>query len=181
MNPRFSVTVPTSLQQDIITFALNEENDGYFSLNRTSSVRKGCVISNYPELPLNEQIRAFAISAYKSIGVDSFIPEHIFGNFIGVNYEGGSVHEHNDPRNEKGFIHTRFNFLLQKPENGGDPVIDGIVYPMDEGQGWLNLASEWLHGSTEVVGKRARVVLSLGAYIHPGMVKYLVDVMETKK
>ena len=179
MNPRFSVSVPESLQRDIIEFALNEKNDKYFSLNRTSSVRKGCIISNYPELTINSDIVSFAVSAYKSIGVDSFVPEHIFGNFIGVNFEGGSVHEHHDPRNEKNFIHTRFNFLLQKPENGGDPIINGAVYPMKEGQGWLNLASEWLHGSTAVLGKRERVVLSLGAYVHPGMIKYLTDTMET--
>ena len=180
MNPRFSVTVPSFLQQEIITFALSTENEKYFSLNQTSSVRKGCVISDYPELPISEAIQSFAVSAYKSIGVESFISEHIFGNFIGVNLEGGFVHEHRDPRNEKNFIHTRFNFLLQKPENGGDPIINGIVYPMDEGQGWLNLASEWLHGSTAVIGKRERVVLSLGAYIHPGMIRYLIDIMETQ-
>ncbi len=178
MNPRFHVTVPLSLQQEIVEFALNTENEKYFSLNRTSPARKGCVISNYPELPISDRIQAFAIFAYKSIGVDSFIPEHVFGNFIGVNLQGGSVHEHRDPRNEKNFIHTRFNFLLQKPEQGGDPVINGTVYPMDEAQGWLNLASEWLHGSTTVIGERERVVLSLGAYIHPGMIKYLSDTME---
>lgn len=178
MNPRFSVSVPNSLKKGIIEFALNEKNDEYFSLNRTSSARKGCVISNYPELSLSEAIQTFAVSAYKSIGVDSFIPEHIFGNFIGVNFEGGAVHEHRDPKNEKNFIHTRFNFLLQKPEGGGDPIINGVVYPMNEGQGWLNLASEWLHGSTAVIGKKERVVLSLGAYIHPGVIKNLTDEME---
>jgi hypothetical protein len=180
MNPRFPVIVPNSLQRDIIEFALSTGNERYFVLNRTSSVRKGCIISDYPELPISEAIQTFAVSAYKSIGVDSFIPEHIFGNFIGVNLEGGFVHEHRDPRNDKNFIHTRFNFLLQKPENGGDPIINGTVYPMNEGQGWLNLASEWSHGSTEVVGKRERVVLSLGAYIHPGMIRYLTDIMEAQ-
>ena len=180
MNPKFSVEIPWPLQQEIVEFALNPDNEKYFSLNKTSPTRKGCIISNFPELPISHRIQTFAISAYKSIGVDSFIPEHVFGNFIGVNLEGGFVHEHRDPRNEKGFTHTRFNFLLQKPEQGGNPVIDGIEYPMDEGQGWLNLASEWMHGSTLVVGQRERVVLSLGAYIHPGLVKSLVDKMEAQ-
>lgn len=178
MNPRFHVTVPLSLQQEIVEFALNVENEKYFSLNKASPARKGCIISNYPELPISHKIQTFAVSAYKSVGVDSFIPEHVFGNFIGVNLEGGFVHEHRDPKNEKGFIHTRFNFLLQKPEHGGNPVIDGVEYPMEEGQAWINLASEWLHGSTAVQGNTARVVLSLGAYLHPGMVKYLTDIME---
>jgi hypothetical protein len=48
---------------------------------------------------------------------------------------------------------------------------------MEEGQGWINLASEWLHGSTPVIGTKPRVVLSLGAYVHPGAIKYITDLM----
>ena len=131
-------------------------------------------------MPLSKDIDDFSKYAYREIGIPSFRHEHMFGNFIGVNYEGGAVHEHSDPRNEKGFIHTRFNFLAQKPEQGGIPIINGIEYPMEEGQGWINLASEWLHASTPVVGIRPRIVLSLGAYVHPGLIKYITDTMENK-
>ena len=179
MNPRFDVKLPNKLRQEIIDFALDDNNQ-YFDTNKTDRLykrRRFCVISNYPELSLTSEINEFSKHAYNQIGVESFVQEHVYGNFIGVNFEGGSVHEHRDPKNDKGFIHTRFNFLLQKPEQGGEPIIDGIEYPMEEGQSWINLASEWLHGSTPVIGIRPRVVLSLGAYIHPGMIKYLTDTM----
>jgi len=182
MNPRFDVTIPDELKREIVDFSLNDDNE-YFDINKTDSLykrRKFCIINNYPELPLDAKIKEFSKYAYSKIGVEKFIPEHIYGNFIGVNFEGGNVHEHRDPKNEKGFIHTRFNFLVQKPEQGGEPIIDGVEYPMEEGQSWINLASEWLHGSTPVVGTRPRIVLSLGAYVHPGMIQYLTDIMETK-
>ena len=181
MNPRFDVKLPEELRKRVIDFALDDSNDGFFDLNKTDSLykrRKFCIISNYSILPLSIDINEFSKHAYEQIGVTTFTPEHMYGNFIGVNFEGGSVHEHRDPKNDRGFIHTRFNFLLQKPEEGGEPIIDGVIYPMEEGQGWINLASEWLHGSTPVVGNRPRIVLSLGAYVHPGMIKYLTDIME---
>lgn len=180
MNPRFNVQVPKLLRQDILNFTLNPDNETYFDINRSNDIwrtRRYCVTTNYPELNITQHIREFSKQAYLEIGVEDFIEEHLYGNFIGVNFNSGNVHEHRDPKNEKGFIHTRFNFLLQKPERGGNPVIDGIEYPMEEGQAWLNLASEWMHGSTPVEGDRARIVLSLGAYLHPGVVKYLIDVM----
>jgi hypothetical protein len=180
MNPRFDIQISNDLRQEIIDFSINDNNDRYFDINKTDRLhkrRKFCIISNYPELLLTTKIKEFADYAYSKIGVETFIAEHVYGNFIGVNFEGGSVHEHRDPKNDRGFIHTRFNFLLQKPEEGGEPIIDGVIYPMEEGQGWINLASEWLHGSTPVIGTKPRVVLSLGAYVHPGVIKYITDLM----
>jgi hypothetical protein len=181
MNPRFNVKIPDELKQDIINFSLCDNNEVYFNVNRSNDLyhrRRYCVISNHPHLLLCKNIEQFSKQAYAEIGVDNFIPEHIYGNFIGVNLHDGNVHLHRDPRNDKGFIHPRFNFLVQKPEQGGEPVIDDVLYPMEEGQAWINLASEWLHGSTPVVGARARIVLSLGAYVHPGVIRYLQDKME---
>ena len=183
MNPRFNVKIPEELRQDIINFALTPDNEVYFDVNRSNDIyrfRRFCVTTNYPELEITQNIRNFAKQAYSEIGVDNFIEENVYGNFIGVNFKGGNVHIHRDQKHEKGFIHTRFNFLLQKPESGGIPIIDGIEYPMEEGQSWINLASEWMHGSSPVEGDRARVVLSLGTYLHPGVVKYLIDIMETQ-
>jgi len=178
MNPRFNVKIPESLRNDIIDFSLDERNEIYFIVNKANTnlpLRKYCVTDKYPDLKITQEIQEFSRWAYRQIGVEDFIMEHKYGNFIGINFSGGFVHEHKDPRNEKGFIHTRFNFLLQKPEQGGNPVIDGKEYVMEETQAWINLASEWMHGSTEVSGNRARIVLSLGAYIHPGMIQFIKE------
>lgn len=178
MNPRFNVTLPTTLRNDIIEFALDSRYKNYFTLNGNSGLRRFCITDKFPDLKITQDLQQFSKLAYATIGVEDFEKEHMFGNFIGVNHHGGNVHQHKDPRNEKGFIHTRLNFLVQKPDAGGNPVIDGIEYTMEEGNAWLNLASEWLHSSTVVEGNTPRIVLSMGAYIHPAIIENLQKIME---
>lgn len=175
MNPRMNVKLPSGLAERIRDFALGEETLRYFEDNTIGKQRRYSTLNLYPELQLTQDVKQFAKYAYEQIGVSDFIEEHLFGNFIGVNLTGGNVHQHTDPRHENGYYHLRLNFLVQKPEVGGNPVIDGIEYTIDEGQAWINYASEWQHASTPVSGNRYRVVLSLGAYVHPDTVQKITD------
>ena len=100
----------------------------------------------------------------RGLGVRAMAPEPIFGCFLGVNEAGAAVHEHRDPAPE-GFWHTRINFMLQRPDAGGMPIMDGIIYDIDEGCGWICFASRCFHSTTPVEGARSRIVLSLGALL----------------
>jgi hypothetical protein len=177
MNPRMPVQIPRELANRVIEFATNTTNiqtrfkrNGYDE-NR----RRFCNLNSFPELTLTQDVKQFAKIAYEQIGVSEFVEEHMFGNFVGVNSHGGNVHQHTDPRHDNGYYHIRFNFLLQKPIIGGNPIINGIEYQLTEGQSWINYASEWMHGSTPVDGNRERIVLSLGAYIHPDVVAKITE------
>ena len=174
MTPKMNVKLPNSLSTRIVEFANTEIS--YFATNGYGEgKRRFCTLNSFPELQLAQEIKEFAKHAYKQIGVSDFIEEHLFGNFIGVNTHGGSVHQHKDPRHENGYYHIRLNFLVQKPTIGGTPIIDDIEYPMNEGDSWINYASEWNHASSPVSGDRSRIVLSLGAYIHPDVVAQITE------
>lgn len=169
MNPRTNITVPNILKEKILKFALGNESTNYFSLNNAGMGRRYCPLNEYNH-PLTEEVKVFSKYAYQQLGVSEFIEEHMFGNFIGINESGGSVHRHQDPRHDNGYYHLRLNFLLQKPAVGGNPLINDVEYEINEGESWINYASEWWHASTPVKGSNPRVVLSLGAYVHPDVV-----------
>jgi hypothetical protein len=165
-----NVEIPKELSKRIVDFALSDSNLRYFK-NNAGTKRRFCALNEFSNLELTNDVKKFAKIAYQQIGVSEFIEEHMFGNFIGVNLTGGNVHPHTDPRHENGYYHIRLNFLIQKPEIGGNPVIDHVEYQIKEGESWINYASEWWHASTPVEGNRYRVVLSLGAYVNPEIVK----------
>jgi hypothetical protein len=174
MNPKMNVKLPDSLSTRIVEFANTEIS--YFATNGYGEgKRRFCTLNSFPELQLAQEVKEFARHAYEQIGVHHFIEEHLFGNFIGVNTHGGSVHQHKDPRHENGYYHIRLNFLVQKPTIGGTPIIDDIEYPMNEGDSWINYASEWNHASSPVSGDRSRIVLSLGAYVDPTVMQVITD------
>jgi hypothetical protein len=101
----------------------------------------------------------------------------LFGIFLGVNTQTGFVHEHTDPT-KQGYYHVRLNFLVSKPFAGGMPVINGQEFSVDENESWINLASEWWHKSTPVVGDKPRIVLSLGALVEKTQVDPILKAMK---
>lgn len=176
MNPRYNVIIPKCLKEKILDFAFVSGLD-YFYTNHDprkeveQGTRRFCMLTKHPNLELSQMMEAFKEIAYEEIGVQDILPEPQFGNFVGVNMTGGSVHEHQDERDSNNNIHLRFNFMIQKPNVGGNPIINGKEYWIDEDMCWMNYASEWKHGSTPVAGDRARVVLSLGACVPEHIVK----------
>lgn len=146
----------------LISFAHEyQKNEEYFYPNGVS--RQFCILNR-----INHEIKDLAnklrIEKYKELGVNKFLEEPHFGIFLGVNNEGGSVHLHTDPA-PKGYYHTRINFLLSKPKSGGLPIYNDATHDYEEGASWLYLANIWPHASTPVVGKKDRIVLSLGALV----------------
>lgn len=104
--------------------------------------------------------------AFDAFGLVADCVEPNFQIFTGVHYLAGAyTHIHKDQAPE-GYVHTRCNVVLKKPEHGGDPIIDGEVIPVEVGDLWLVLASLEHHGSTPI-NKPSRVIKSFG-----GLVKF---------
>ena len=98
---------------------------------------------------------------------DNYYRECKFGTILSYSQEGHQVHEHQDPAMMgQDYIHTRFNVLISKPEEGGMPILDGKELKVEELQVWMCFASEYLHSTTKVVGKKDRIMLSFGYDIH---------------
>lgn len=107
---------------------------------------------------------AFRLEAFAAFGLSNLADEPMFRNFIGNHFEDGArVHEHSD-RAPAGYVHARYNWMVKKPQAGGDPVIDGEVVSVEEGDLWLCLASHERHASTPIFGGE-RIVYSFGALI----------------
>lgn len=168
-----SLNIPIDLSKEIIDFALNEDNAiQYFITNSHGSGRRYCLLNKF-NIELSAKIKSFADICFSSFGV-TVKEEPIFGNFIGVHSKGAFVHTHNDHPSKNNEVHVRLNFLVQKPDGGGIPLIEGKICPIDEGNSWLNFASLWFHGSTPVVGDKKRIVLSLGSFIDQSKVHELL-------
>jgi hypothetical protein len=161
------IIIPSELKNKILTFVKVNEN----SFIANGHQRKYCNLNN-TETDLKYEIQKFAEYCYGLYNIN-VKTEPMFGNFIGVNLEGGSVYPHKDPRSKDNEIHVRINFLVSKSITGGMPILDGIEYKINEGDCWVNLASEMVHQSTVVEGDKPRVVLSLGSFVSPDLLNNL--------
>lgn len=161
INPHLKLTIDEDLRQRILDFVYNEQH--YFGYNNAGRGRICCSLDKIDH-ELSEEVRAFSKKCYESLGIFEYEDEPMFGNLIGVNKEGAFVHNHYDSGVDDK-CHVRLNFLIQKPEAGGMPIINGEEYTIEEGGCWKNIASAWWHQSSRVVGSRERIVLSLGALV----------------
>ena len=84
-----------------------------------------------------------------------------FKDYCGYITEGGAIHKHTDTNKGKK-IHTRFNVMVSKPEQGGEPVQEDKVIEVEEGSVWRCNAGVVAHWCNTVVGYKPRIVLSYG-------------------
>jgi hypothetical protein len=97
-------------------------------------------------------------------GINDWKKEFRYGDFIGINSEGASIHVHSD-YNDGEYIHTRWNLILSYPEDGGHSMYGGEINVLEENLIWKCVAGKYFHGSTEVIGSKPRITLSLGFLI----------------
>lgn len=162
MNYKTDVTISKDEALPVVVFCKNNyQNRKYFTDNGPG--RQFCIINQFTT-PITDYLIDLREKKLKLLGINSFLEEPVFGIFLGVNTEGGFVHEHTDITIPN-YYHVRLNFLLSKPEQGGIPIIKNFKIDLNEGESWINLASEWQHSSTPVFGKKLRIVLSLGALV----------------
>ena len=87
--------------------------------------------------------------------------EPCFKDYCGYITKGGAIHPHTD-KNEGNLIHTRFNVMVSKPFEGGEPIQNGVVIDVEEGDIWRCDAGLVKHWCNQVVGDKPRIVLSFG-------------------
>ena len=113
------------------------------------------------------------VEAFAEFGLVPTAVEPMFKNLTGNNYaEGAFVHPHIDSAPD-GFVHTRCNVMLRKPEVGGNPVLDGEEFDVQEGDLWLCLASLELHSSTPISGGQ-RLIFSFGGLVPVAQVQKIL-------
>ena len=162
MNYKTDITISKDEALPVVVFCKNNyQNKKYFTDNGPG--RQFCIV-NQLTTPITDYLINLREKKFKLLGINLFLEEPEFGIFLGVNTEGGFVHEHTDITIPN-YYHFRLNFLLSKPETGGIPVVNNTQLLINEGESWINLASEWAHSSTPVAGDKPRIVLSLGALI----------------
>jgi hypothetical protein len=76
--------------------------------------------------------------------------EPVYKDMIVEIFEGGYINEHTDPTVE-GYKHLRCNILLQKPEEGGNIVINKNPIALDVGDMYV-VDTSILHAVTTVKG-----------------------------
>ena len=78
--------------------------------------------------------------------------------------EGAYTQIHKDPA-PVGYVHVRANVMLKKPPIGGDAIINGKVFVLEENDLWLIFPNIEDHGSTAIEGGE-RLIYSFGALIN---------------
>lgn len=165
--------INSDLKTRLLEFSL-QPNLNYWIKNSYGPNRRWCNLNNV-NLPLSKDVKEFAEFCFKEIFDVKVIEETSFGNFLGVNGPGAFVHSHVDRLGPNGEWHVRLNFLLQKPIEGGMPLIDSRELSIKENHCWVNFASKYTHSSTPVKGNISRVVLSLGSFIEQNHIKFLLS------
>ena len=87
--------------------------------------------------------------------------EPVYRDLCSVITAGGAVHRHRD-RNQGRLIHTRFNVMVSKPLEGGEPFIEDDVLDVAEGEIYRVDAGIKMHGCRTVSGLKPRIILSFG-------------------
>ena len=155
------------IKNNILDF-ISSSDTSYWKENTASNTfnRKYCTLNKY-NIPLTAQLKEYSNYIFSLLNITKQVEEEVFGNFIGVQKEGGFVHPHTDCKNDRGWEHIRINFLVSKPTGGGMPIINNEQYTIEEYCSWYNHASKWIHSSSPVIGDIPRIVLSLGAFVSP--------------
>lgn len=154
---------------------LNHNFDGPTYFKNNGNARRYCCL-NQQNTPVTDLLLAYRKFVFQQIGINFFEEEPMLGIFLGVNSHSGFIQEHIDSAKHD-FYHVRMNFLLSKPFQGGVPMIREEYLDIQENESWLLLASEWPHNSTPVIGKKPRVVLSLGALVEKNQIDPILKEM----
>jgi hypothetical protein len=107
-----------------------------------------------------------------------------FGILLSYSTEGHKVQLHTDTPSWDVFKDSeviRFNTLLSKPYKGGEQVINNQVINAEENEVWYCEARRYQHTSNKVYGKKPRLLLSFGYWVHPNDLNKLTKRWNTFK
>ncbi len=86
-------------------------------------------------------------------------------------HPNGSEEKPNRSDNLKGKIAIRFNVMLQKPQKGGLPIINGEEYNPETNEVWLEVRGINRAGFTSIGGRKNMVLLSIEYHIDEKIAK----------
>jgi hypothetical protein len=139
-----------------------ESNYHAFIVNPINKGRKLREIST--EDSIHELISTIKNRLIEIEDINDWKKEPMYGDFIGIISKGSAIHVHTD-YNKGDYIHTRWNLILSYPEDGGHSIYDGEINTLEENLIWKCVAGKYFHGTTEVIGDKPRITLSLGFLI----------------
>ena len=162
---RSNVVISKSYTKPILDWLLDGDNlEKYLSLSPYHA--SGKVIAR-PNIDLRDQELVDGNFPFKDFSHlrDLILQQYDLPN---RNREGPDTSKH-DNTNMPYFVtdklHCRFNILIQSPEGGGNPIIDGVEIDIEENEPWMVQAGLYYHGSSVVEGDKIRILCSFGHYI----------------
>ena len=178
MNIKLPYTIPNDIKNGLlnsITESLSPLTLYNFSSHTHEITSAKAINLNENNNQLTKKICDFSDFIFDSMGMTNRITEESLGIPLMIIEDGGVILKHRDSiHNETKFWNVRVNFLISKPNLGGDPIVEDVVYEIQEGEGWFLIASHWDHGCTPVKGNKPRVTLSMGNYVDPAQVKFFL-------
>jgi len=87
-------------------------------------------------------------------------------DYISYIQPGGQVEPHTNQAKD-GLCHTRFEVYVQLPEQGGLPIIDNKVTPVNEREYIRSDSTTYTVSSQVIKGTKARILLSFGFLMPP--------------
>jgi hypothetical protein len=111
--------------------------------------------------------------AFNEFGLVPNYIEPMYKNMVGNHFlDGAFVQEHTDQAPE-GYVHTRCNLMIKKPNKGGNPILDGEEIDVEVNDLWLCLASLEKHASTPILGGE-RLIYSFGALVDIDQIRKII-------
>jgi hypothetical protein len=113
---------------------------------------------NFPPLAIELRNRVKTVLGLE----DKVKPPFVHGMVASFAEPGDTCYEHIDPEWHDGHYTLHCNVIIQKPESGGDVVIDGKPYDLAKGDLICFYVSELNHSVTEVIGSTPRLMWIFG-------------------
>lgn len=120
--------------------------------------------------PLPDEFWTIRDRVVDRLGIGNMPDDPYKGSFLTSVCTGGDVHTHKDARlliADAEVPLLRCNVLVQRPDGGGNPVIEGVEIDIPDRGMWAFHPTENVHGATTVTGARSRVTLSFGFVVDP--------------
>lgn len=150
-----------------------EMDSGYAKYRPTRLTTRGFGLTNapleYPDASYQIQKR---IKDLFQIENHLYPPPYFNGIVSGVGLRGGYIDIHMDPIFYDGTETLHCIFKTQKPESGGNTIVEGLEYDkISENDMLMCVVSKQKHGASRIVGNKPRVLWYFGFCIDNEKIK----------
>lgn len=149
-------------QDELIQWIMNNKDDS--NLFKDARMRGNRITTRYsnnfsfPDIVFEIQKRIISKLKFN----DYKLPKFHHGIVASYAGENDTVFEHLDPQWHPPYETLHCNLMLQKPYEGGKPIINKVNIDLDERDLWCYYVSKTPHGSSEIIGNRPRLMYVFG-------------------